>query len=198
MSEGLLFADLDAEAQATAIKREQERELYDQWWDSVYEDATRMGALLGIRVDEISFSGFWSQGDGASYIGRYEAMSDAVEKVKAECNDEELLRIAQELTVLQVAYGLMYEGSSIDVAISRDRSNYSHEYTMNFKLSDSANSELTPQGPQPESLVKLLRDFARWVYKQLEAEYEYLTSEEYARESLSNSGLLFSADGRII
>jgi len=42
---------------------------YD-WWDDVYEYFKETCDGLGIRVDQITFSGFWSQGDGAAFDGR--------------------------------------------------------------------------------------------------------------------------------
>lgn len=37
------------------------------WWDSVYEIWQSALAQLGFEDAKISFSGFWSQGDGASF-----------------------------------------------------------------------------------------------------------------------------------
>jgi hypothetical protein len=42
---------------------------YD-WWDDLYADFRTDCAALGVRVDDIQFSGFHSQGDGASFTGR--------------------------------------------------------------------------------------------------------------------------------
>ena len=54
---------------------------YD-WWDSVYEDTKEIGKLMGIDIEEIYFSGFWSQGDGACFVGNYEYKPGFVEAVK--------------------------------------------------------------------------------------------------------------------
>ena len=42
---------------------------YD-WWKTLYADFTNDCAALGVRVDDIQFSGFYSQGDGAVFSGR--------------------------------------------------------------------------------------------------------------------------------
>lgn len=39
------------------------------WWDSVYDSFTYDMAQIGIGVDRMYFSGFWSQGDGACFEG---------------------------------------------------------------------------------------------------------------------------------
>ena len=42
----------------------------DGWWHPVYERAMKDGEARGFDIDDIRFSGFWSQGDGASWTGR--------------------------------------------------------------------------------------------------------------------------------
>jgi len=39
------------------------------WWECVYENFKERMAKVGIEVDKIYFSGFWSQGDGACFEG---------------------------------------------------------------------------------------------------------------------------------
>lgn len=41
---------------------------YD-WWDSTYEMCIEDGYELGFCIDKINFSGFYSQGDGARWLG---------------------------------------------------------------------------------------------------------------------------------
>ena len=40
------------------------------WWDFTYDDFREQMNDIGISVDKMQFSGFWSQGDGASFDGR--------------------------------------------------------------------------------------------------------------------------------
>ena len=39
------------------------------WYESVYDLAKEDGAKRGFEIEDIRFSGFWSQGDGASWTG---------------------------------------------------------------------------------------------------------------------------------
>jgi hypothetical protein len=51
---------------------------YD-WWETLYADFKADCSALGVRVDDIVFSGFYSQGDGAAFSGRvyvYEWMEE--------------------------------------------------------------------------------------------------------------------------
>jgi hypothetical protein len=43
--------------------------ILDDWYDSVYEGAKMDGEERGFAIEDIRFSGFWSQGDGASWTG---------------------------------------------------------------------------------------------------------------------------------
>ena len=45
-------------------------------------------------------------------------------------------------------------------------------------------------------IATLMRDFANWIYKNLEAEYDYLTSDEFIDERLADD--LFDEDGCMI
>jgi hypothetical protein len=47
-----------------------------------------------------------------------------------------------------------------------------------------------------EVVIEALRDLARWLYRQLEREYEYLTSDEAVDESIVANEYTFTAAGR--
>lgn len=64
------FNELSETAKQHAIDDYAQRSMDWEWWDTVYEDAKEDGKALGYDIDDIRFSGFWSQGDGASWTGR--------------------------------------------------------------------------------------------------------------------------------
>lgn len=184
---------------------------YD-WWDCTYEDAFRIGALLGIEISktwhvsnrperngydtiDISFSGFYSQGDGASFKGSYGFVPDALQKIAAETNDEELLRIAQELTLLQVTRRL--QGLEPFSATIKTSGRGLHSNTMDVSVnSEDEDDEHNQVSDDLETEVtQLMRDFADYIYSCLEEEYDYLTSDEYVDERLSESDDLYDEDG---
>ena len=45
-------------------------------------------------------------------------------------------------------------------------------------------------------ITEALRDLARWLYRQLEREYEYLTSDEAVDESIVANDYTFTGSGR--
>jgi hypothetical protein len=170
------------------------------WWDAVYDDFREICEILGIELDarEPLFSGFWSQGDGASWTGRYRAQGlgyagleplytydIAPIKIREHApQDEELHRIADELCLLARIYRPVY------AKVSRHSSHYVHsstiqigewEYYDDIDMDDVA-SEI--QEHIETTLLDLFRDLADWLYKTLESEYDHLTSDEVVIESL--------------
>ena len=181
-----------------------------EWWDYTYEDAVSMGNKIGIYIDhkdrkthgggsvrepQIHFSGFCSQGDGACFSGDYRFVPDAVKNIESECNDKELLRIASELTVLQMTRRLL--GHDYFSATITTSGRYSHSGTMSVDLHvNDENEDYDSTGQIQEEVQQLMRDFADWIYKNLEAEYDHLTSDEYVDERLAEES--FDEDGEIV
>ncbi|RQP07155.1 MAG: antitoxin of toxin-antitoxin stability system, partial [Paracoccus sp. BP8] len=47
-----------------------------------------------------------------------------------------------------------------------------------------------------ETVIEALRDLARWLYRQLEREYDYLTSDEAVDEAIVANEYSFTVDGK--
>jgi hypothetical protein len=189
------------------------RRYYDvadnDWWnfDDYVECAERLGIEIGQRSFKtvggktayeptIFFSLSYCQGDGASYTGRYTYAPEALKAIKEHAGqDQELHRIATELTALQVAIKLSHNGSGTATAVI----SISHRDTMEFDVSvdgDDSDDCYGPAWPEFEkALCQLLRDFADWIYNQLKAEYEYLTSDDHVDERIGEMDLKFDEDG---
>ena len=179
------------------------------WWDSVYSDLHQICEILGIDLDknEPSFSGFWSQGDGASWTGSYNATKllrgyetagtkhptydFAPQKIREHApKDEELHRIADELCLLARVYFPTY------IQVHRHNSHYVHSSTMYVETLELCvggewYADYHDHGIADEvlehvndTLQGLFRDLADWLYTTLETEYDYLTSDEAVIESL--------------
>ncbi len=46
-----------------------------------------------------------------------------------------------------------------------------------------------------ETVIEALRDLALWLYRQLEREYDYLTSDEAVDEAITANAYTFTAGG---
>lgn len=159
-----------------------------EWWDGVYELANTAGAILGIDIDEIYFSGFWSQGDGACFTGRYQYRKGWKKALSAEFGGELLARLVTIGDELQAAQKAAFFTGTARIEHS---GHYYHSGCMRFDCDiERGNFE-----DFEDSIQGALRGFADWIYRQLESEYEYLTSDESVDESILANEYEFSEDG---
>lgn len=166
-----------------------EHGLYYEWWDSAYDDARTIGAALGFEVEKIFFSGFYSQGDGASFTGHYYYSPGWREKLRKYCPLEtEAFAIGERLQAVQRPR--RYRLQATITASGR----YSHEGAMSAAVELDGGGDAA--GDDAAAILECARDFARWIYSRLEAEHEYLTGEESVSEMLRANGYEFTADGR--
>jgi len=176
----------DEATQQKIIERHRDINVDHDWWEFVYDDVKEIGAKLGVTIDNIYFAGFWSQGDGACFVGTYQHNPDAPRVIREYApQDKDLHRIADQLSVL---------GSGFTVTITHS-GRYCHEYCTRFEF--SFDTERGDADDIEEDVKYWLRAFMRWTYRQLEKEYEYLTSDEAVRETLAANEYEFDADGRI-
>ena len=153
-----------------------------EWWGCTYEDAKKCADCIGIEIDKIYFSGFWSQGDGACFKGKYAYRKGWKKALKEYAPmDNKLERIGQALQDLQRHY--FY-------SIHADITCNDHYKTTYAKTGISDYAE--------ESTTDLVKDFASWIYNQLEKEWEWLSSEKQLIETAQANGYQFDEYGRIL
>ena len=181
------YEELSENAKARARDWYREGGLDYDWYDSLFDWAKQAGACLGVQVDDIRFSGFWSQGDGASFTGTYRYRPGWRVALRAEFGGEALAELERIGSVLQAAQmPVFYKGS----AVVSQRGRYCHEYSADIECDPSTTSfEADTQ--------EALRDFMRWVYTQLGREYEYLVADGTVEEAILANGYEFTSDGKI-
>lgn len=166
------------------------------WSESILEeDAPTILKHLGYCDPRILYSGFWSQGDGACFTGTWYSSDCKPAALKQHApEDKELHRIADELGALIAAH----PGMS---ATLTHRGNYQHEMTISFdvEFDDETDDETAAaeaaRDEAAEEFKELSRDLMRWVYKTLEAEYEYQNSDEQIDEAMRANEYEFTIDG---
>lgn len=186
--------ELSSEAQEKAIDnfRYHEGYPYHGWWDFTYEDVKTIAALFGLEIDEIYFSGFYSQGDGACFEGDYSYKAGGLKAVKEYAPlDTELHEIVQGLQDIQrrYFYGL--------TANTKHRGYYYHSGCMAVSVYQNAGMDYANIDVERE-ITDLLRQFADWIYSQLEAEYDYRMSDEAVRATIEDNGYEFDEEGNRI
>jgi hypothetical protein len=176
--------------------------------ECVIDDAVRMGALLGVDIDvrptrrmdgtagsgapKIYWSGFGSQGDGACFEGEYHYKPGAAKAVRAEAPKDTTLRgIADRLQAIQRRHSYRLR------ATCRHSGHYQHSGCMSVDVTDSGD-DYRDIGTTEEDIRAELRAFADWVYRQLEAEWEYRNSDEEVIESIRANEYEFTEEGTVI
>ena len=179
--------------------------LHDEWYDFVYEDFETICGILGVTLatspvrlygggtrdkSQIFWSGFHSQGDGASFFGTYCHARGASKAIRAHApKDAELHRIADELQGIQRRNFHQLHASI------RQSGRYCHEYSMAIEVERDSPTWQPPTDGAEDTVIEALRDLARWLYRQLRSEYEHQTSDEAVDEIVSINEWTFQADG---
>ncbi len=184
------------------------RECENQDFDTsfMYDDFGQVAKILGVTFDtrpvklmgggtryepKIWWSGFSSQGDGACFEGSYEYAKGCAKEIRSYApQDQKLHAIADGLAQLQ-----RENGYRVTAKVSHSSSHYYHKYTMDvnvYKGDNDASDELA------ETVKELMQDFAEWIYRSLEKEYEYRMSDEQVDESITANQYEFDEDGSIV
>lgn len=178
---------------------------YD-WYDAVYDGFERIAEIIGLDLKTRSvrlmgggmrqdpciwFTGFWSQGDGACFESRYSYRKGAPRRIREYApQDAELHRIADALQAVQRRnfYELCADLSH--------RGRYYHEYCMAISVERDSPTYQDMTVDAEGLLIEALRDLARWLYRQLEREYDYLTSDEVVDGAIVANRYTFTEAGR--
>jgi hypothetical protein len=194
------------------IDKHRDINIHDDWYDGVFEDFKMICKILGIDLNEQepSFSGFCSQGDGASWTGQYRAIGGwlsapanvTYDLAPAEIRehapqDEELHRIADELCLLARIYGPVY------AVVRRHGNHYVHSSAMRLDEWSYYDEQIDMDDVAEEiidlietTLKDLFRALADWLYKSLEESYDHLTSDDVVKESLEANEIYEEEDAQ--
>lgn len=198
--------ELDPDARDKARAWYREGGFDHDWYDTVYEDFQRIAEILGIRLKTrtvrlvggrtrqdpcIWFTGFSSQGDGAAWEGTWSYRKSAAAELRAYApQDMTLHGIAEQL---QAAQRRNFYQLRAEVA---HRCTYCHAYSMAIDASRDGPVAQEIAGDADSNVTEALRDLAHWLFRQLEQEYDHLTSDESVDEMLLVNGYTFTEEGR--
>ena len=197
------FDELDEKAKERAREWYRQGNWDDNFWsECVIDDAKEIGTHMGMDIDNIYFSGFWSQGDGACFEGTWRASDVKVDKLKEYApQDKELHRIVDGLAELAKEYPDGYFKVT-------HRGHYSHSGCTSFdvELPCEQEEELEYNSPEykllqvklgedEDALIELARDYMDWIYRTLEKEWEYLNADAQVDESIRANEYEFLKDG---
>jgi len=197
------FSELSDRAKARA--RDWYREGFGQdtdWADHTIEDAVRMGEMMGIhfhtRTIKLMGGGsrqeplvYWQlhvQGSGASFSGSYSYKAGSVKAIETEApTDTGLHAIVRELREVQKRYGYALEAR---IELRGNSGVHSLCTTIDVDKVRGPNECVSADLEAP------LRAFMDWIYRQLDQEWDYQTSDTTIDECILGNGYEFDEDGR--
>lgn len=180
-----LFNELSEEAKAKAIADNFEINVDYDWYDTILFDFIDDCKKIGISVNykDISFSGFYSQGDGASFVGEVHNVPMFLQNLGAYIPKD----IAE----------------CIYICFVRTSHSSCHEYTCKTEFEAGFDECMTDAEPVYSDMLKVINkraeqlrlDLCKKLYNDLEQMYEDLTSDEGIASTLIANEYEFYENG---
>lgn len=199
------FDELNDDAKEKARDWYRSRDHYDNYWaESVTDSAKEIGKLFGFTIDDIYWSGFSSQGDGACFVGSWNpSLADFAKWRKDGWEDKELHRIADVLESIAKDFpnaschikhtGHYYHSHSVSIDCDLMADDY---YDTDDPIQEAAFKVREALADKTDDdLIEACRDFMDWIYASLEKEWDYINADEQVDESLRANEYEFSEDG---
>lgn len=179
---------------------DKQRENFEFFYEFVLEDAKQILEMLGFYDIKISYSGFYSQGDGASFTGKFNSSKfDSSKIIEYAPKDLVLHGIAKQIKEVCDGY------ESVNFNLYRASHHYSHENTVGvdyiYFSEKNTNEEIIEWGDKQKDdedhLLVLSRHIMCWIYNQLRTEYEYQMSDEQITQQLIDLDHDYLENGKI-
>jgi hypothetical protein len=174
------------------------------WHQTVLEEAKVALSELGFIDADIQYSGFWSQGDGASFtcesvdLSKVARILCGLEKPDHEGWDLwSIIRTNPDTSLRHVIK--ICDWGYVTAKVVRDSHHYSHARTCSVTMESSerqVHGRISGLINEFEKGLEYIRLSAcKAIYKSLSDEYEYQTSDESLADTAAANGWLFDIDG---
>lgn len=212
------FDELSSEVQENVLVNNRDINVdYDGWEDGVTEGFKEDMKEIGIYGIEISFSGFYSQGDGASFtsedidtrelfnsigIQSEGALNMETDDERAEGQNKEfydLLDTMEDIGQLQ-RNRIKPEGIRVTIERTNSREVHSNTVRANVEIWDEPDEWEEPYGfanKIEDTVTEYIRGLCKDLYSKLENEYDRLTSDNSVKETLIDIDHEFDQKGNI-
>ena len=176
---------------------------YD-WWGSVYDTFPRKMQTIGVEVDEMYFSGFWSQGDGACFDGYVREWHKFLPSVDPDYNNPVLIAHASAFFRFACKHRGHYNSVSYDADLPLPESSIDTRFAEDYSpypLDDLRTAAWLAvlNRYDPAKLEVYFREaftgHMQNLYDLLESEYDYLTSDEAVWETIVANELHLDEEG---
>lgn len=169
---------------------------FDNWWDCVETDFVEDMKKVGIQVDKVYFSGFYSQGDGACFVGK-------MDNTLTYLNHHHM----GEFPMIRQ---LLDHCGDVYVTCSYRSGRYCHENCTSFWVDADTMRGIVPAATEfheaiieqwdrqldnemhelEKAIENQWRTYMQDVYRKLEAEYDHLTSDDAVWDTLEANELI--------
>jgi hypothetical protein len=216
---GYKFEELNERAKQKVRDWYCESAMHHEWWDSVYETAKQDGEAKGFDIEDIRFSGFWSQGDGAHWTGRVNLQTFV------EANlDERSAWYGEDIVLVE-----LWDQGWIDRWLTVDNPNFrcchsggmraGEEPRIEMEYMDEDDTAVLVDGVLGGASVMALyrsmdmqtrvtewcdealqkaREYADDIYKNLRVEYDHYTGDECIADTCGVNDWLFDESGKLL
>jgi len=175
---------------------------YSFWYEYSYDHFQNLCTLLGIAIEpkSLHFNGFYAQGDGSSFSAEVDLVR-LIEAVRSRAWSELMPESGLEIQLPEISSRLFsfiknggiqtwakIDARSCGVGIAAGM-NWNYGSSKNLSNIDKAFLALESWF---QYAAKKLNDY---FYKNLQTEYEFLTSEQSVAETVIGNEYLFTIDG---
>ncbi|NMB83292.1 MAG: hypothetical protein GYA14_15900 [Ignavibacteria bacterium] len=197
------FSELSEEAKERAVENLSTINVNYEWWDAVYEDFENLCRELRIEVDlkKTYFNGFCCQGSGSSFNASFN-LRDLLKSIEAKRHLSYAPKDAPELCLPDIdrrVLKLLYKNYiPVYCSIKDCNGGMSVSASVSIYFDKLYSSNIDKELDKIEDYCQEIADeLNNWLYRRLEQEYEYLTSEEAIIDTIEANEYYFTEDGKI-
>jgi hypothetical protein len=199
------FAELDEKGKDKALKELSDINVDYDWYEPIFYDFQAIVKTLGITltINHIHFSGFYSQGDGSAFKATVN-LPELAEAVKNESWRSYTPHLELDLPVCEAENRILklIKNEAIDISpqiVQPTRSYYvraelNNQFPYNNHRFDRIEAELEKLEQWLQVVAEKLN---RYLYKSLQDDYDYQTSDKAMIEAIEANEYHFMADGKL-
>lgn len=194
------WKEKDKEVYKKILEKENYINVDHAWWEFELDYFYEQLEALGFENKDIRFSGFYSQGDGASFTGDWD--SERMWSLKT-MKEKGVTLQDWALELRRILKGNMKDLKAkwVYFSIKKNGLRYEHENTVGIEDAEYWNSKVKERcyipPEQEEDILEGCRSAMRAIYRILEKSYYFLTSEESIVETLMCNEYKFDREGKI-
>ena len=205
------FEELPEELQLEIVEKRRDYHVQDEYWfESSIDYWKERLEQLGFEDADVRFSGFWSQGDGASFTAWCDHQK--ILNTLFMCHEENIGDLKRWRLWFEMVengpyfrFGVRRTDSryvhenSIEPYVEEDMSGFTHKIYEAFnekgqKYYTSIFDERLGLSDLQYMFEDFVRDLCHKIYSELKGEYEYLTSDDFLKQWFKESDETYTVD----